>query len=470
MARRTYNTSYTHNITAAMLKQVERERRQREINQMQENVEEINNNIKSEQDLYENISKKDLQLARFDYDAYYNNMIVRLVVNDYIPLAQPNIEEEKEKFGVIKENKLLENINKTRKEKRLNKEKEFDEYWNNLIKEYEKAEANNKKEYQKYVENEKNKCNVENAEVIKKKKAYLSGDPNEFGEIFQNYFSKFKPPFSSIKKISFEYDNKILCLDLEFIDPDIELKTVKEVKFVQSKKEIKQILYSNHEQEDIYEKIVFGVIMYLIAKISFFFNNMIDRIIVNGYVNKINTTKGIYEDVNFVSVDINTNEIPYGNLRYIDPQKFLDSKGARYLTPLKSIKAVNRIEFENEITNEEISSNISGIDFEHISKSLLEKNGFEDVIVTKSSGDYGADVIATKEGVKYAIQCKKYSSKVGVEAVQEVIASKSVYNCHVGVVLTNNFFTPNAIKLAEANGILLWDANKLQELIDKKVE
>jgi hypothetical protein len=207
--------------------------------------------------------------------------------------------------------------------------------------------------------------------------------------------------------------------------------------------------------------------MFLVTKISFFFGNMIERVIVNGYVNKLNTTKGINEDVYFIAVDINANEIPYRNIRYINPKDYLDSKGAKYLIPLMAIKPINIIKFNNLTNNNEISSNISGIDFEHISKSLLEKNGFEDVVVTKASGDYGADVLATKEGVKYAIQCKKYSSKVGVEAVQEVIASKSVYNCHVGVVLTNNYFTPNAKKLAESNGVLLWDANKLQELIEK---
>ena len=130
------------------------------------------------------------------------------------------------------------------------------------------------------------------------------------------------------------------------------------------------------------------------------------------------------------------------------------------------MKKVKPFEFNsNDLMDTIDSSAVSGFDFEKLSKSLLEKNGFDNVEVTKASGDYGADVIAFRDGVKYAIQCKKFSSPVGVKAVQEVIASKSMYHCHVGVVLTNNYFTPNAIKLAESNGILLWNKVKLDEMI-----
>lgn len=102
-----------------------------------------------------------------------------------------------------------------------------------------------------------------------------------------------------------------------------------------------------------------------------------------------------------------------------------------------------------------------------MSKVLLEKNGFTDVTVTKKSGDFGADIIATKDRVTYAIQCKKYSNKVGVEAVQEVMASRQIYNCHVGAILTNNDFTPAAIKLADANNIILWNGEELEKMISK---
>ena len=111
--------------------------------------------------------------------------------------------------------------------------------------------------------------------------------------------------------------------------------------------------------------------------------------------------------------------------------------------------------------------NMEGHQFESFCANLLVKRGYEDVLVTQGSGDQGVDIIAYKDGVKYGIQCKCYSSVVGNKAVQEVFAGKTFYQCHVGIVITNNYFTESAIELAKSNGIILWDRNKLMELIEK---
>lgn len=112
---------------------------------------------------------------------------------------------------------------------------------------------------------------------------------------------------------------------------------------------------------------------------------------------------------------------------------------------------------------------MEGHEFENYCADLLRKNGFVNVSVTPGSGDQGVDVIAEKEGVRYAVQCKCYSSALGNTPVQEVCAGKSMYNCHVGVVMTNNYFTAGAKQLAEKNGILLWDRDKLQQMIDSTI-
>lgn len=122
----------------------------------------------------------------------------------------------------------------------------------------------------------------------------------------------------------------------------------------------------------------------------------------------------------------------------------------------------------SEDSRTEDVSSIDGMDghaFEHYCAQLLRKNGFGDVSVTPGSGDQGVDILATKDGIKYAIQCKNYASSLGNTPIQEVNAGKVFYNCHVGVVMTNSTFTPKATELAKATGVLLWDRKKLQELI-----
>ena len=108
---------------------------------------------------------------------------------------------------------------------------------------------------------------------------------------------------------------------------------------------------------------------------------------------------------------------------------------------------------------------MEGHSFEHFCADLLRDNGYIHVSVTPGSGDQGADVIAEKDGVRYAIQCKNYASPLSNTPIQEVNAGKMMYKCHVGVVMTNSTFTPGAKALADATGVLLWDRTVLQKMM-----
>ena len=92
-------------------------------------------------------------------------------------------------------------------------------------------------------------------------------------------------------------------------------------------------------------------------------------------------------------------------------------------------------------------------------------NGFEIAENTSASGDYGVDILAQREGMSYAIQCKRYLEPVGLEAVQQVYAGRAYYECHVAVVLTNQKFTANAQHLADKLGVVLWDRETLRNFL-----
>lgn len=109
---------------------------------------------------------------------------------------------------------------------------------------------------------------------------------------------------------------------------------------------------------------------------------------------------------------------------------------------------------------------MEGREFEFFCADLLEKNGFYEVKVTRGSYDYGIDILAEKEGVTYAIQCKRYSKPVGIKAVQEAFAGKEYYDRMVGAVLTNQYFTSSAVNAAKKLKILLWDEDHLTDLMD----
>ena len=107
---------------------------------------------------------------------------------------------------------------------------------------------------------------------------------------------------------------------------------------------------------------------------------------------------------------------------------------------------------------------MEGRDFEHYCAELLRRRGFQEVEVTKGSGDYGIDILAEKDGVTYAVQCKRYAAPVGVKAVQEAYAGRDYYDRMVGAVLTNQYFTKSAVQAARKLKILLWDRDYLQSM------
>lgn len=120
---------------------------------------------------------------------------------------------------------------------------------------------------------------------------------------------------------------------------------------------------------------------------------------------------------------------------------------------------------ENARKNE--LDNMEGLAFEYYCADLLAENGFIEVEVTKSSGDYGIDILAEKEGVTYAIQCKRYMGPVGVKAVQEAYAGRDYYDRMVGAVMTNQYFTKPAVEAARKLKILMWDRDYIEYLEGK---
>ena len=108
---------------------------------------------------------------------------------------------------------------------------------------------------------------------------------------------------------------------------------------------------------------------------------------------------------------------------------------------------------------------MSGHEFEYWCAAVLKANGFYNVSVTKGSGDQGVDVLASRNGSSYAIQCKCYSTNLGNTPVQEVYAGKQYYNCDIAVVMTNRYFTKGAQELARKTGVILWDRNDVARMM-----
>lgn len=115
---------------------------------------------------------------------------------------------------------------------------------------------------------------------------------------------------------------------------------------------------------------------------------------------------------------------------------------------IKKLKKVLSDNYYPEMQNKLAAVDaMDGHEFEYFCAELLKENGFVNVEVTQASGDFGVDVLAEKDGVTYAVQCKCYSDKVGNHAVQEATSGAQYYHRMVAVVLTNSTFTLSLIHI-----------------------
>lgn len=90
---------------------------------------------------------------------------------------------------------------------------------------------------------------------------------------------------------------------------------------------------------------------------------------------------------------------------------------------------------------------MSGAEFEEFVAAQLRIAGYS-VTPTASTGDYGVDLIAKKDGARMAVQCKRLAKSVGVAAVQQVVSGAAQHGCIRTVVVTNQTFTKAARQLA----------------------
>ena len=107
---------------------------------------------------------------------------------------------------------------------------------------------------------------------------------------------------------------------------------------------------------------------------------------------------------------------------------------------------------------------MKGLDFEVFIGELLTQHGYKTQNI-KGSGDFGVDVIAEKNGTKYAVQVKRYTSNVSRTAISDAVAGKFHWDCEKAWVITNSYFTSDAKLLATSTDCKLTDRDELKRMM-----
>lgn len=123
-----------------------------------------------------------------------------------------------------------------------------------------------------------------------------------------------------------------------------------------------------------------------------------------------------------------------------------------------------------KIKNIEDIDQLNPLSFEAAIAILFEKTHDGNAWLTPVSNDKGADVIFFGESSNLLIQVKRSASRLDITSGQEIIYALPEYRNKYQkefspIVVTNNFFTKNAVDLAEQHGVELIDRNTLKKWI-----
>lgn len=131
---------------------------------------------------------------------------------------------------------------------------------------------------------------------------------------------------------------------------------------------------------------------------------------------------------------------------------------------LRLLLRLNRT-IRNAIVNRRLIhvDDMDGIKFETYIADVLKNCGYTNIKLTEKY-DYGVDIIAVKNGVRWGIQVKRYSGLVKADAVRQVVAGLRIYDCDRAMVITNSVFSRVAVRLANSNECVLIDRRGLSKM------
>lgn len=353
------------------------------------------------------------------------------------------------------------------------------EQWDMNVKKWEEQKVQFYKKQEEY-----------NQKIENLKKSYFNKDSiavTEYCKIVLNnsvYPKKFPKNF----KIEYNPANQILIVEYQMPSQEC-LPTLKEVNYIQLKKEFTESYISEAQLIKMYDNAIYQITLRAIYEL--FKSDVVNTLKVisfNGWVNSINKATGKKENKCILSIQVNKDEFMKLKLTNVDPKIcFKNLKGIacsklNTLTPIQPILQISKTDKRfidsynvayslNEVTN---VAAMDWEDFEHLIREIFEKefsvNGGE-VKVTQASRDGGVDAIAFDpdpiRGGKIVIQAKRYTNTVGVSAVRDLYGTVVNEGATKGILVTTADYGPDAYEFARGKPLSLLSGSNLLHLLEK---
>jgi restriction system protein len=364
--------------------------------------------------------------------------------------------------------------------------KDFESKKFKIRKQYKELENNWKEQEINYYQNQKD----HNLKIDLLKENYFNGQREsiiQYCELVLNN-SIYPDTFPNDFEIDYNEDNKILIVEYVLPSPE-QIPTLTEVKYIATKKELKDSFLSETQVAKIYDNVIYKIALRTLHELFEADEaNSIDAIIYNGWVETNNKANGKRVNNCIVSIQSKKEEFIEIELSNVDPKtcfknlKGIGSSKLSGIVPVQPIAQINKndkrfvlsYDVADRLNEGDNLASMDWEDFEHLLREIFEKefcsNGGE-VRVTQASRDGGVDAIAFDpdpiRGGKIVIQAKRYTNTVGVSAVRDLYGTVMNEGATKGILVTTADYGPDAYAFVKNKPLTLMNGANLLYLLEK---
>lgn len=300
--------------------------------------------------------------------------------------------------------------------------------------------------------------------------------------------SEYPESFPKDFEVDYNEDNKILLVEYVLPAPE-QIPTLLDLKYIASKKELKETNLSELQLAKIYDSIIYKITLRTLHELfEADQTNAIEAVIFNGWVEGINKATGKKINNCIVSIQAKKEEFNEIDLRHVDPKtcfKNLKGIGSSKLSGIVAIQPIAQInkndkrfvlsyDVADRLNEGENLASMDWEDFEHLLREIFAKefsqNGGE-VHVTQASRDGGVDAIAFDpdpiRGGKIVIQAKRYTNTVSVSAVRDLYGTVMNEGATKGILVTTADYGPDAYAFVKNKPLTLMNGSNLLYLLEK---
>lgn len=331
---------------------------------------------------------------------------------------------------------------------------------------------------------------AKNEALDRDKARYMAREPGAIIDYCEMVLARSEYPDYFPRDADIEYLLETRTLIVDYALPAKEhLPTLREVRFIQGKGELREVHLSDRERDSLYDDLVYQITLRVLHELfEADVAQALDAVVFNGLVTGLDKATGRQATACILSVQAKKEEFLKVELSRVDPKacfralKGVGSTKLHSMTPVAPIlqisredrRFVNAYAVADGLDDRTNLASMDWEDFEHLIRELFAKEfsaGGGEVKITQASRDGGVDAVAFDpdpiRGGKIVIQAKRYTNAVGVSAVRDLYGTVLNEGATKGILVTTSDYGPDAYEFVKGKPLTLLSGANLLHLLEK---